>query len=134
MRAHLEDSEQVALMQWAHLYRPPYEARPVSCWLLAIPNGGARNAREALRLKQGGVKAGVSDLFLAYVTKRHPGLWIEMKKRRKDFSTKGKATAAVRPMQTIWLTRMAKQGYETAICYGCDEAIEVIKEYFRDGR
>jgi len=34
--------------------------------LFAVPNGGSRNVREATKFKREGVRAGVSDLILAY--------------------------------------------------------------------
>ncbi len=127
---HLEDGEQRALIQWAQLWKPPGEREPVIEWLFAIPGGGKRGKIEAKRFKGLGVKAGVSDLFLAYVSKGRGGLWIEMKKKAKDFDSPRLARAAVTKLQRGWLNRMDRQGYKTAICYGADEAIQEIKDYF----
>lgn len=48
-------------------------------WLFAIPNGGSRDIREAVRLKRQGVKAGVSDMFLPIPNSMYHGLFIELK-------------------------------------------------------
>lgn len=114
---HLEDAEQIALMQWASMatiggYR-------IADYLFAIPNGGKRNAREAARLKRMGVKAGVSDLFLPIPRGPAHGLWIELK------AGKGKPSDS----QTEWLGRMAEQGYATSVCLGWDAARRAITAY-----
>ena len=54
--------------------------------LIAIPNGGKRNPREAGRLKAQGVKAGVSDLLLPFSSQGAHGLWIEMKAGRNKLT------------------------------------------------
>jgi len=113
---HHEDDEQAALFDWAAHY-------PVLEWLHAIPNGGNRDPREAARLKRQGVKKGVSDIFLPLPRDGYHGLYIEMKRRRRD------GYAALRPGQQQFLDDMQKQGYKTAVCYGADEAIETLKAY-----
>ncbi|MCD8038886.1 MAG: hypothetical protein LUE96_07375 [Lachnospiraceae bacterium] len=51
-----EDTEQMRVMDWAANASVHY---PELRWLHHIPNGGARNAREAVKLKRMGVKRGV---------------------------------------------------------------------------
>jgi hypothetical protein len=126
---HLEDGEQECLMRWAELTPIPNSNLRVSDFLIAIPNGGRRNAREAKRLKMQGVKSGVSDLFLALPVASISGLWIEMKKSRKDFKTTGAANSAVRDSQREWIEKMKSVGYLGTVCYGADEAMAVIKTY-----
>ena len=58
-----EDTEQIAVIQWAQ-YNVNHH--PELKWLHHCPNGGSRNRLEAVKLKQMGVKAGVSDLCLPY--------------------------------------------------------------------
>ncbi len=112
------------------MWKPPYRGDFVTEWLFAIPLGGKRGKIEAKRFKGLGVKAGMSDVFLAYVHKGCGGLWIEMKKRRRDFDSEAKARAAVTKLQRDFQLRMALQGYKTAVCYGAGEAIQEIKDYF----
>ncbi len=117
---HLEDLHQEVVIRWSKLQKIN-SSESINDYLYAIPNGGKRNAREAARLKTQGVKAGVSDLHLAYPNKEKHGLWIEMKKPDK----KAKAT----PKQLAWLERMRGVGFEAHVCHGSEEAINVIKAY-----
>ena len=71
-----EDTEQIAVVQWAQ-YNVNHH--PELKWLHHCPNGGSRNRLEAVKLKQMGVKAGVSDLCLPYPKGIYCGLFIEMK-------------------------------------------------------
>ena len=84
-----------------------------------VPNGGSRNKQEAVKLKQMGVKAGVSDLCLPYPKGLYCGLYIEMKfgdNRQQE-------------TQKEFLADMAEAGHFVATCYSAEEAIEVIKKY-----
>ena len=65
---HIEDSHQMFLMQWSKTQRMPARdnipaGARVFDDLVAIPNGGKRNAKEAARMKAGGVKAGMPDML-----------------------------------------------------------------------
>jgi hypothetical protein len=106
-----EDQEQIALMHWARL-------TPICRdYLIHIPNGGSRNVLEAKKFKAMGVKAGVSDLFLAYPSNRYGGLWIELKRKG------GKLTEP----QRHWLSCMNNLGYKACVCYGWGEAKLIIE-------
>lgn len=111
-----ESDEAAALMQWAAYHSIASE------YLIAIPNGGTRNVREAKNLKRQGVKPGVSDYFLAYPYGAFHGLWIELK-RPKPYR------CVVSPQQLDWISKMQNRGYGAEICYGANEAIAVIKNY-----
>ena len=126
---HLESQEQRALIQWAEWQRMPGANEKVSDYLFAIPNGGKRNKIEAARLRKEGVKAGVSDLFLAHPSGSLHGLWIEMKRNRKDYSYESLADVAVTDLQAMWLDRMERAGYQASVCYGAEQAITTIKSY-----
>ena len=71
-----EDTEQINVISWASWQMQKY---PELKWLHHIPNGGSRNRAEAIKLKQMGVKSGVSDLCLPYPKGIYCGLYIEMK-------------------------------------------------------
>lgn len=111
-----EEQEQIALMDMVRLHIPTY---PMLEHLFHIPNGGRRGKREAGRMKQAGVKPGVSDLFLPYPTDTYHGLWIEMK------FGKNKPTKE----QKKWLEAMEEYGYAYAVCWGWEEAWGVIVAY-----
>lgn len=111
-----EDTEQIAVIQWATYQMNVY---PELKWLHHCPNGGSRNRNEAVKLKQMGVKAGVSDLCLPYPKGIYCGLYIEMKfgDNRQQAS------------QKEFLADMAEAGHFVATCYSAEEAIEIIKKY-----
>ena len=121
-----EDAEQAVVFAWAANYRSLRH-------MFAIPNGAflagdkAARARQMNRLKKQGLLVGVSDIFLPRavhsVSGHYNGLFIEMKRRKIDGPSK------VSGDQMDFLSAMDIQGYKTAVCYGADEAIEVIKNY-----
>ncbi len=113
-----EDAEQAALIQWAF-----FEAGrlPGVDLLYAIPNGGSRDTREAANLKRQGVKAGVPDLFLPVARGGKHGLYIEMKRREGG---------RVSDLQKEWIQKLTAQGYECHVCFGFDEAVAAIENYY----
>ena len=111
-----EDTEQINVVSWANWNVNRY---PELKWLHHVPNGGSRNKQEAVKLKQMGVKAGVSDLCLPYPKGMYCGLYIEMKfgnNRQQD-------------TQKEFLADMAVAGHFAATCYSAEEAIKVLEEY-----
>lgn len=110
----LEAAEQRALIQWSQ------HNTITSKYLFAIPNGGFRNAREARNLKLQGVKAGVSDLFLAYPVPPKHGLWIELKRCSKY---------VVSEAQRKFIELMRSVGYAAEIAVGWEEAKNIILDY-----
>lgn len=84
-----------------------------------IPNEGKRDVVSGARLKRIGLRKGVPDLCIPLPKGRYHGLYIELK------TAKGKVT----PDQIEWLKLLKSNGYATAITYGVDEAITVIKQY-----
>lgn len=111
-----EDTEQITVIQWAQ-YNMNHH--PELKWLYHCPNGGSRNQREAVKLKQMGVKAGVSDLCLPYPKGIYCGLYIEMK-----FGDNRQQSS-----QKEFLKDMAGAGHFVATCYSAEEAISIITEY-----
>jgi len=109
---HWEDNEQTALFQWAAHYK---ELR----WLHAIPNGGKRHKKVAIKLKAQGLKSGVLDIFLPKARQGFHGLYIEMK------VGKNKLTAN----QADFKAEADAEGYRCEVCYSWDEARIVIKDY-----
>lgn len=111
-----EDTEQINVIQWAGWNTVRF---PELKWLHHCPNGGSRNRAEAVKLKQMGVKAGVSDLCLPYPKGIYCGLYIEMKygdNRLQD-------------TQKEFLADMAKAGHFVTTCYSAEEAVKVLEEY-----
>lgn len=91
--------------------------------LIHIPNGGSRkNAFEGWRLKEQGVRAGVSDLLLTVARGGYFGLWIEFKAEPPN-------DAVVSESQKEWIAMMREQGYRAQVCLGAAAALKVIAEY-----
>ena len=111
-----EDTEQINVIQWARWNMNRY---PELKWLHHCPNGGSRNRNEAVKFKQMGVRAGVSDLCLPYPKGMYCGLYIEMKygdNRLQD-------------TQKEFLADMAEAGHFVVTCYSAEEAIRILEEY-----
>lgn len=118
----LEGIEQAALLaQFSYFY-------PDAAGLLIhIPNGGSRkNALEGALLKRQGVKAGVSDLFLALPAQIdsiiYYGFWLEFKATPPN-------NAAVSDKQLAWLGAVRKVGYMGAVGIGLDASIALLHSY-----
>lgn len=111
-----EDTEQITVIHWAMCQTA---AHPELKWLHHCPNGGSRNKSEAVKLKQMGVKAGVSDLFLPYPKGAYCGLYIEMKYGNNRLTEN----------QKDFIKDMTEAGYYTAVCYTAEAAISMIKKY-----
>ena len=101
-----------------------FEQREVVRWfrqtwrgvrIFAIPNGGARSAATAGRLKAEGVASGVPDLFIPAWR-----LWVEMKR------TKG---GTVSPEQKDWIAYLSNVGYCAIVCKGADDAKRQISAF-----
>lgn len=116
-----EATEQIAVIKWCHINVFMY---PELELIYHVPNGGKRNQLEAAKLKQQGVKAGVPDLFLPSPKHGYHGLYIEMKYGQN------KTTSS----QREWLKKLKEQGYLCRVCYGAEEAINLIKEYVKGER
>jgi hypothetical protein len=114
---HIEDDHQLALFKWARMAN--IKGVQVADYLIAIPNGGKRNAREAGRMKAMGVKAGVSDMLLPIPRGHYHGLWIELKA----------PDGRVSPEQKAWIEKMVMQGYSARVCFGWEEARIAIQLY-----
>ena len=117
-KGEAEGEEQAQLIK---LFRAAYPE--VGLLLIHVPNGGSRkNAYEGWRLKEQGVRAGVSDLFVPGARGGFFGLWIEFKAAPPN-------DAAVSDKQEEWVALMQAQGYAAHICLGVDAALSVLSEY-----
>lgn len=116
-----EKDEQIAIFQWAKLYKTHWGA-PLDNYMFAIPNGGTRHIREAVSLKAQGVKAGVPDIFIAIPSNGYHGIFIELK-RIKNWSLSIK--------QSEWIERLKEVGYKCVVANGFDKAREMIIDYLR---
>lgn len=111
-----ESGHQEALFSWAgyNMGRMPELE-----YMHHVPNGGKRDRATAVALKRQGVKAGVPDIVLPAARAGYHGLYIELKA--------GKNTTTEN--QRRWLEYLRQQGYYTAVCYGWQNAAELIERY-----
>lgn len=113
-----EHEEQVALFQWAEANEG---TMPELRNLVAFPNGGYRPMATAAMLREEGVKAGLPDMALFCQRGGKGALFIELKRRDRS----NHATDA----QRDWIERLRAAGYMAVVCYGAQEAIDVITTY-----
>jgi hypothetical protein len=118
-KPNTEKAHQCALFCWANQNLDKY---PCLKFMHAIPNGGLRDRAAASWLKAGGVKKGVSDIFLPcarYNLNTH-GLYIEMKKPGKG---------RVSPEQQEFMDYVTSMGYRAVVCKTWEEARDEIITY-----
>lgn len=119
-----EDAEQMAVFAWAATSKLPNIK-----WMHAIPNGGKRDARTGAKMKATGVKPGVPDIHLPLPLRGFAGLYIELKRRKTDLQAKG----TIAKEQREWHEYLTSVGYRVAVCYGWEEARDVILSYYNGG-
>ena len=112
-----EAQHQEALFQWWALVHRRYGLP--ECALIHVPNEGKRSVAQAVKLKRQGMRKGVSDILLCAHAGKWHGLWIELKKMG------GRATDE----QIAFIAAMRECGYDGAVCYGWQEARDVIMDY-----
>lgn len=126
---HHEDGEAMALMGWAGMTF--YQGKTVAEYLVHIPNGGKRNAREAGRLRRMGVKAGYPDYLLDIMRPRrgsstpYGGMRIELKARPEQLGRRPQAT----DLQLEHISRLTIAGYHSVVAHGWTDAAMLICEY-----
>ncbi|MBD5173804.1 MAG: VRR-NUC domain-containing protein [Bacteroidales bacterium] len=110
----IEHQLQVACVRWFNYQYPMLRG----C-LIAVPNGGRRDAVTGARLKAEGVTAGVSDLILFQRRGDSGALLIEMK------TPKGRQS----PEQKQWQHTVQTQGYRYTVCRSLDEFVRTVNGY-----
>lgn len=113
---HVESHLQHQCVEW---FRLAY--RPLARNLIAVPNGGHRNIREAVIMKGEGVMAGASDLVLFAPGENAHALCIEMK------TPKGTQTE----LQKLWQHAVENEGYRYEIVRSFDGFRNLIKDYLK---
>ena len=106
-----ESDLQRAIVEYANRF-------PWGKYLHSIPNGATK--RMGL-MKKNGMRKGVSDLFLAYPTKRYHGMYIEVKFGNRP----------LRPEQEEWLDAVDELGYAGAVIRDEADIERIFSYYFR---
>ena len=114
---HEEHNLQTACVNWFRWQYPTF-----SKMLIAVPNGGRRDAITGAMLKAEGVLAGVADLILLIPNRRYHSLLIELKTKS---GTQSKA-------QKEWQQEVERLGYSKYILVrSIDEFINAINDYLK---
>ena len=117
--AGTEHAHQTALFAWIGLQPKDSPLRLA----FAIPNGGLRNKVTAARMKAGGVRAGVPDIFLPIARGGYHGLFIEMKVGNGYLSV----------AQKDWIKKLNKENYSVVVCYGWENVKGLMVYYLSLG-
>lgn len=130
-----EHDEQAALFRWAALHA---RYRPELHLLFAVPNGGARDAHAAAKMKTEGVRPGVPDVCLPVARtgvdgRAYGALWIEMKRPPAAGLFGTRRAGSLSPLQRGWLHALASEGQAVAVCYGFEDARRTLLAYL-EGR
>lgn len=113
-----EEIEQISLFQWAAFAENKY---PELKLMYHVPNEGKRSAAMGSRLKQAGLKPGVPDIVLPVARGGYIGLYIELKYGKNK----------VTENQKMWLRDLREQNHLTAVCYGWEQARNLIETYLK---
>lgn len=114
MRDNKEERLQIACVNWFRL-----QYREYAPLLFAVANGGNRSITEAIRLKKGGVVAGVSDLILLKSNEQYNALCIEIK------TDKGRQSQS----QRQWQQAVEEAGAKYVICRNFEEFKNSVSNY-----
>lgn len=94
---------------------------PVLARFFAIPNGGKRDVRVAMKLRDEGVKPGGLDTCLPVPRGGFSGLWIEFKAGRNKLTE----------LQEDWRNFLEQQGHKVEVCYSWQEAALATVRYLK---
>lgn len=120
---HREHYEQVKTFRYFELNEPD-----IYVLLAAMPNGGKRQRGAAGRIRAEGGKKGYPDILLDAARGAYHGCRIEMKSPEdKDLSW---SAGTLRSEQISYLQRLTDAGYYCSVCYGHEDAIAVIQNYY----
>lgn len=112
-----EAEEQEALFRWIAFSAAKY---PELLLFSHTPNEGKRSIQNGAALKRMGLKSGVPDLHLPVARGKYHSLYIELKR------TKG---GRVSDNQKWWIDRLNEQNNLAVVCYGWEQAKDVICGY-----
>lgn len=114
-----EHQHQVNLFRWAKMQSGKH---PELKLMFAVPNAAKRNLNTAMYMKAEGLASGVPDIFLPCARGAYHGLFIELKRAEGSVVSK---------TQKVYLDGLNMQGYKAVVCYGFDEAKNVILGYLK---
>lgn len=113
---HEESQMQQSCVRWFRMQFPD-----IALLLFAVPNGGARNKREAGILKGEGVTAGVADIILLKPSGGFASLCVEFKTEDKGSNQ--------RETQKRWQEVAETAGNKYVICRSFDDFYREVRSY-----
>lgn len=113
---HEESQIQQSCVRWFRMQFPD-----IALLLFAVPNGGARNKREAGILKGEGVTAGVADVILLKPSGGFASLCVEFKTEDKGSNQ--------RDTQKRWQEVAETAGNKYVICRSFDDFYREVRSY-----
>lgn len=116
-----ENQEQRSLVKWMS-YHPI--VREFFC---KNNNEGKRTDVQGHNLKLMGLRPGVSDLFIYWPTKTHPGLWLEVKRNKKY--SKSERSTPTWIAQEKFIETVKSVGFAGEFCYGWMDGKNIIENY-----
>ena len=111
-----ERQQQQRVVKWAQEHEAEY---PELKLLYHVPNERRCTPQQGKQLKLMGVRSGVPDLCLPVAKDGFHGLFIEMK-------TQG---GKVSENQRCWIENLTAQGFQTAVCYSWEDAVQILENY-----
>lgn len=126
-----EHGQQAALFCFFQIHAAEY---PLTKWLYSSSNGFFSTSGQKGKEKAAGLKSGVPDICLPisnynrFIDDGSLGLYIELKieSRRKQ------KNGGCSDEQLGWLAFLNSQSYEAVVCYGWEEARDMIIKYLKE--
>lgn len=119
-----ENKTCIAILQWMDKQYPIQRE-----YITKIENEGKRGFFAIKLYKSLGFNSKASDYFLAWPTKNHAGLWIEVKKDGWKFTPSQKKHI---DGQMAFIEKMKVRGYYGRMIIGVDEGIKCIDDYLKE--
>lgn len=121
--APLERVEQKALIDWLSFH--PI----VRNYFCKTNNEGKRTELQGHRLKQLGLRPGVSDIFIYYPSalKTYAGLWLEVKRNKKY--TESERSTPTWIAQEEFIKTVRSVGFAGHFCFGWEDGKNIVEKY-----
>ena len=126
MKQH-ESQQQIELFRLLAFHRTDPRYRVIH----ASANGGRRDAITGARMKKEGVLSGVWDIFVPIPTKRHFGLYLEMKAGKNKLTPSQVRFRDDLILATFDPTAETPKSYAFEVCNSAAEAYNTIENYLK---
>ena len=118
----LEHMEQIQVVEWVRFQIADGKHVEELELFHSSPNGGKRDPRTAVKLKNEGTLSGIPDLFLPVKRGVYSGLYIEMKQAEGG---------RISPNQAKVQAGLRKQGFMVVNCWTAVSAIDCLQTYLK---